>query len=335
MNAEETRELERLREENARLRQIFNDGALLQYTHRIDGFASERIPEDDLMKMMRARTAHAIGNMLVKSDAVAYTERQPPDYTGGRAKMITGMVMVVPASMFHVFDLYLSDRNAPAPDADDYELEAYAIHLVNKTPELVRRLTETGQTYVRFALYPRLSDAPPPQGSEAEIAITAITCIVKQTEPGARPYARVIDQPGDRRHKRVDFKAERDALDYERELERRFGKKGPPIEPVFEENQKTPTIDTTGIEPAAILAALYNRARVQGMGALQRKPGDLSLEEARNIIADQGTAFDYLYGRVMKIDVAENPMRTALYDRDNGRGAARAALIEAGLIKDE
>lgn len=44
---------------------------------------------------------------------------------------------------------------------------------------------------------------------------------------------------------------------------------------------------------------------------------------------DKGqTYFDYLQGRVMKIDVSENEMDTWGYDRDNGQGAA-SKVVEA------
>ena len=54
----------------------------------------------------------------------------------------------------------------------------------------------------------------------------------------------------------------------------------------------------------------------------------MTVEEAQKIIdkASGDTYFDYLNGRVMKIDVASEPLDTRLYNRDNGFGAAEAAL---------
>ena len=43
--------------------------------------------------------------------------------------------------------------------------------------------------------------------------------------------------------------------------------------------------------------------------------------------ADDGY-FDYLNGRVMKIDLSEDMLDPWLYDRDNGEGAAARALTE-------
>lgn len=106
-------------------------------------------------------------------------------------------------------------------------------------------------------------------------------------------------------------------------------------------------IDISQMDKAAVLAALYNRARPLGMGMLQFKPGDMSVEQARTIMTDgdssdypsanepQTTYFDYLHGRVMKINLAGDVLRTGCYDRDNGEGAAEQALRDAGLLNSE
>lgn len=92
-------------------------------------------------------------------------------------------------------------------------------------------------------------------------------------------------------------------------------------------------IDVRGIDPAEILRALYRGARAQGMGLLHFAPGDLTLEEARELIAEPealrpGHArFDYLRGRVIKTKL-EDFLKPWLYDRDNGQGAMRAVLSE-------
>ena len=36
--------------------------------------------------------------------------------------------------------------------------------------------------------------------------------------------------------------------------------------------------------------------------------------------------FDYLYGRVMKVDLSKDTFDPFLYDRDNGQGAAERAI---------
>ena len=81
-----------------------------------------------------------------------------------------------------------------------------------------------------------------------------------------------------------------------------------------------------GKDKAVILAALYNRARPQGMGLLHYDPQSMTVDEARAILQAGNTYFDYLKGRVMKVDLATDDLQTALYNRDNGVDAAELAL---------
>ena len=84
-------------------------------------------------------------------------------------------------------------------------------------------------------------------------------------------------------------------------------------------------INISGINKAAILAALYNNSRPQGLGFLHFKPDEMTIENAEKLL-EQQTYFDYLLGRVMKVDLSGDILRTWLYDRDNGQGAAEAAI---------
>jgi len=81
----------------------------------------------------------------------------------------------------------------------------------------------------------------------------------------------------------------------------------------------------------AVLAALYNNAKPQGLGMLHYIPEDMTKEEAAKILEEGQTYFDYLKGRVMKVDLSRNSLDPCLYDRDNGPGAA--ALVIASLQK--
>lgn len=85
------------------------------------------------------------------------------------------------------------------------------------------------------------------------------------------------------------------------------------------------SINIAGMNKAEVLAKLYNASKVQGMGIFQATPEDMTTEEAEGLLKES-TYFDYLKGRVMKIDLSENDLRTDLYDRDNGQGAAKFAL---------
>ena len=100
------------------------------------------------------------------------------------------------------------------------------------------------------------------------------------------------------------------------------------------------TVFLEGYEIPADLAirALYQFARVQGLGALHSQPGPLDPEEAKKMIEiwdkknsdcfsfrRAGPYIDYLHGRVMKVDICDD-LDLSLYVRDNGQAAARLAL---------
>lgn len=97
-------------------------------------------------------------------------------------------------------------------------------------------------------------------------------------------------------------------------------------------------ISIEGLSKAAVLAALYNNARQQGMGFAQARGSTGMTEEqaqqeidARKDGKGWRSYFDYLHGRVMKIDIGGDTLEPYLYDRDNGQGAC-AAVID-GLRK--
>jgi hypothetical protein len=90
-------------------------------------------------------------------------------------------------------------------------------------------------------------------------------------------------------------------------------------------------IDIKGIDKAELLAALYNGAKPLGMAYLAYDPTPMTKEEAQKIIDGQpvnfhypggGLRFDYLKGRVMKVNLREDEFDPWGYDRDNGDGSA-------------
>lgn len=87
-------------------------------------------------------------------------------------------------------------------------------------------------------------------------------------------------------------------------------------------------IDISKLDKADVLRVLYNNARPQGMGYLHFVPGDMSKEEARLIIKSGQTYFDYLKGRVMKVNLSGSTFDPWLYDRDNGYEAAANAIAD-------
>ena len=87
-------------------------------------------------------------------------------------------------------------------------------------------------------------------------------------------------------------------------------------------------MDISKFDKADVLRVLYNYAKPQGMGLLHYNSEVMAKEIAQAIIDTGQTYFDYLRGRVMKIDLSTNELKTALYNRDNGEGAAERLLKE-------
>lgn len=79
------------------------------------------------------------------------------------------------------------------------------------------------------------------------------------------------------------------------------------------------------LNKADVLAALYNASQAQGLGLLHYDPAEMTREEAEKLLS-RYTYFDYLKGRVMKVDLSGSVLRPQLYDRDNGPGAAARAI---------
>jgi hypothetical protein len=100
-------------------------------------------------------------------------------------------------------------------------------------------------------------------------------------------------------------------------------------------------VNIEGLDKASVLAALYNAARPQGMGFLQYDPNNMEEKEARELLL-KGAYFDYLKGRVMKVDLTSDVSFDATwYNRDNGYDAAqivvdmvrRVGITEGGPIE--
>lgn len=89
-------------------------------------------------------------------------------------------------------------------------------------------------------------------------------------------------------------------------------------------------MDISDLNKAEVLAALYNRSRQQGMGFLHaRGESGMTAEQAQaELDARKDKYFDYLHGRVMKIDLNDDELNTVLYNRDNGQGAAELVIAE-------
>ena len=89
-------------------------------------------------------------------------------------------------------------------------------------------------------------------------------------------------------------------------------------------------IDIKGMDKVEVFRKLYNHAKTQGMGQLQWQPRDADYEKAKQLFESHSPHyyFDYVLGRVMKVNLKNDEFDPRLYDRDNGQGAAYNALFE-------
>lgn len=88
-------------------------------------------------------------------------------------------------------------------------------------------------------------------------------------------------------------------------------------------------MNIAGLDKAVILVALYNASHAQGVGLYAPGAGmPITIEEARAALKTQ-TYFDYVRGRVMKVDLSGDELDLRLYDRDNGEGAGARAIRSA------
>lgn len=89
--------------------------------------------------------------------------------------------------------------------------------------------------------------------------------------------------------------------------------------------ETTMKINIAKKDKAEVLAALYNASHPLGLGIMHYDPTPMSAKEARNLL-NETTCFDYLKGRVMKVDLSGDELETWGYDRDNGDGAAAKVI---------
>ncbi|MBQ8237892.1 MAG: hypothetical protein IJZ39_07090 [Oscillospiraceae bacterium] len=96
-------------------------------------------------------------------------------------------------------------------------------------------------------------------------------------------------------------------------------------------------IDIRGLNKAEVLKALYDGSRVQGIGFLEALSRDESIpaiiegrvtvEHCQQLLDATGYPyFDYLYGRVLKVDLSKDEFEERLYDANNGQGAAERVI---------
>jgi len=92
-------------------------------------------------------------------------------------------------------------------------------------------------------------------------------------------------------------------------------------------------ISLKGLDKAEVLAVLYNASRPQGMGFMHYDSKPMTKEEASALL-EKTTYFDYLKGRVMKVELKGDELDPWGYDRDNGQGAAERAISVLKATKE-
>ena len=93
-------------------------------------------------------------------------------------------------------------------------------------------------------------------------------------------------------------------------------------------------VDIKGLDKARVLKALYDHSHVQGSGFLQAVPdGVVTVEYCAGLLAKH-SYFDYLHGRVLKVDLSGDEFDERLYDRDCDEGAAQRAVDSVRAEKE-
>lgn len=86
------------------------------------------------------------------------------------------------------------------------------------------------------------------------------------------------------------------------------------------------TFDIHGLDKVTVFRALYERAQPQGCSHLSYVPGPLAADEARRLFEASGGVFGFVKGRLLRVDLSGAALETGAYDRNNGPGAALAAI---------
>ena len=103
---------------------------------------------------------------------------------------------------------------------------------------------------------------------------------------------------------------------------------------VEKESAMTELVDITGLSKAAVLAAMFNASRPQGMGFISSLsgPDSLDIEAAEKEIAKTLDCvyldFDYVFGRPLKLNLTEDSFDPRGFDSDNGGPGAAQKIID-------
>ena len=85
-------------------------------------------------------------------------------------------------------------------------------------------------------------------------------------------------------------------------------------------------IDISKKDKAAVLTALYNHAGPKGLAFLYYDHTPIEVSKARELLEKQGSYFDCIRGRVLRVDLSGYTIDPTLYYKANGEGAAELAI---------
>lgn len=85
-------------------------------------------------------------------------------------------------------------------------------------------------------------------------------------------------------------------------------------------------ISIKNLKKEVVLKALYDGSHIQGLGFLQAV-SQFTIDDAKKWLNDNPELYaDYVYGRVIKVDLSGDEFDPHLYDRDCGQGAAQKQI---------
>lgn len=125
-------------------------------------------------------------------------------------------------------------------------------------------------------------------------------------------YVGIADPEGHVYYRKIPFEAMNKAVEWYKQAK---------------QLEKAAVISIKGLQLAEVLAALYNYADPQGLCLIPQGPENMSVQEARDIIAHRSTMkFDCLNGRILKINLNGCELDPRRYDSYNGVGIAQVAI---------
>ncbi len=115
------------------------------------------------------------------------------------------------------------------------------------------------------------------------------------------------------------------------------------LKKVYETQEAAPeeeVVTIKSLDKALVLMCLFDFAKAgtsSVFNPLRIFAPELSLAKAKKLVAE-AFVFDYVYGKAIKVDLSGDAFSPYLYDRDNGKGRAQAAIDYAkklsGAIQD-